>query len=137
MKSLLVGLFAGLLLAISAIAEEKPADSWFVALDNNRDGGISLRELQAMRYERFLVIDVNGDGEISAAEVAASPSWTARFQRMDTNADGRLTLIEFEATGRGRFEIIDIDGDGRITPHEALNFQRKVRKYGPETTTTG
>jgi len=129
MKSAFLGLFAGLLLAVSAIAGELPPQNWFKALDYNGDGGISLSELQATRYERFAILDVNQDREISALEVSGSSSWTQHLPRLDGNADGRISLAEFEEKGRSRFAIIDIDGDGRITPHEALNFQRKVRKY--------
>lgn len=129
MKSALLGLFAGLLLAVSAIAGEQPRENWFKALDYNEDGGISLSELQATRYQRFAILDINQDQRISANEVVGSDRWTKQHHRMDENADGHVTLAEFEDKGRSRFAIIDIDGDGRITPHEALNFQRKVRKY--------
>lgn len=131
MKSMLLGLLGGLLLAVSAIAEEKPASSWFVSLDHNGDGGISLTELQAIRYERFRVIDLNQDQELSAGEVKNSPVWVQRFLRMDQNADNRVTRAEFDDAGRSRFSVIDIDGNGFISAHEALNFQRKVRKYSP------
>lgn len=137
MKSALLGLCGGLLLAISAIAGEQPRDSWFIALDTNNDGGISLNELQSMRYERFTVVDVNQNRELSRDEVANNATWSERFVRLDENADGRVTLAEFENSGRSRFTVIDIDGNGRITAHEALNFQRKVRKYNPQTKSTG
>lgn len=137
MKSVILGLFGGLLLAISAIAGETPQDNWFKALDRDGDGGISLNELQAIRYERFRVLDLNQNREISAQEVSGSSSWTQRHNRMDRNSDGRVTLSEFEFEGRSRFAIIDIDDNGRITAHEALNFQRKVRKYGASGKTTG
>ncbi len=129
MKSAFLGVVAGLLLAVSAIAGEVPRENWFKALDYNGDGGISLGELQATRYERFAIFDINRDNQISASEVVGSSNWSQHVHRMDDNADGYVTLAEFEEKGRSRFGIIDIDGDGRITPREALNFQRKVRKY--------
>ncbi len=137
MKSAILGLCGGLLLAISAIAGEQPKDAWFVFLDHNSDGGISLSELQAVRYQRFMAFDVNRDNQISTEEASADPQWAERLKRMDDNADGRISLNEFEDRGKSRFAIIDIDGDGQITAHEALNFQRKVRKYGSSKTTIG
>lgn len=137
MKSAILGICGGLLLAISAIAADQPRDSWFIALDRDSDGGISLNELQSMRYERFTLVDSNQNRELSAKEIENNTAWTARFIRLDENADGRVTLQEFEKSGRSRFAVIDIDGNGRITAHEALNFQRKVRKYTPQTKTTG
>lgn len=131
MKSIIIGLIGDLLLAVSAIAGEQPRNAWFSALDRNGDGGISLGELQIVRYERFAILDINRDQEISLKEVSESRSWTQRLHRMDHNSDGRVTIREYENNGRGRFSVIDINGDGRITPHEALNFERKVRKYSP------
>lgn len=135
MKSAIIGLCGGLLLAISAIAGEQPTNSWFVSLDHNGDGGISVNELQAVRYERFIRLDINRDNAISPVEASLNTAWTERLKRMDRNSDGQITLNEFEDRGRSRFTIIDIDANGRISAHEALNFQRKVRKYAPEAQT--
>jgi len=135
MKSAIIGLCGGLLLAISAIAAEQPTDSWFVSLDHDGDGDISVNELQAVRYERFMLLDLNRDNSISPSEAAGNVAWSERLKRMDRNGDGHISLIEFEDRGRSRFTIIDIDGNGRISPHEALNFQRKVRKYAPQAHT--
>ena len=137
MKKMILGICGGLLLAVSAIAAEQPRDSWFISLDLNGDGTISLNELQAIRYQRFTAVDANQNREISTSEISGSSEWAQRFVRMDDNSDGRVTLSEYEQSGRSRFAVIDIDGNGRITPHEALNFQRKVRKYNPLTKTAG
>ncbi len=135
MKSAILGFCGGLLIAISAIAGEQQKTSWFVSLDHNGDGSISIKELQAVRYQRFIILDLNRDNIISAFEGTANTSWIDRLKRMDRNNDGQVTLSEYEERGRSRFAIIDLDGNGQITAHEALNFQRKVRKYGSQSQT--
>ena len=131
MKSIVLGLGCGLLLAVSAIAGEQPLSNWFKALDHNGNGDISLAELQTVRNQRFSVLDANRDNVISAEEVAGSASWRQRFLRLDHNSDGYVNLDEFEANGWSRFAIIDIDDNGKITSQEAFNFQHKARKYAP------
>ena len=129
MKSIILGLGCGLLLAVSAIAGEQPLSNWFKALDQNGNGDISLVELQTVRNQRFSVLDANRDNVISTEEVAGSVSWSQRFFRLDHNSDGYVNLAEFEANGRSRFAIIDIDDNGKITSHEAINFQNKSHIY--------
>jgi Ca2+-binding EF-hand superfamily protein len=68
MKVLVFGLCCGMLLAISAIADERPRDAWFSALDHNGNGSVSLNELQAVRNKKFYLLDINADGQITARE---------------------------------------------------------------------
>ena len=50
MKVMILGLCCVMLLAISAIAGERPQESCFSAIDH---GGVSLNKLKAAREEKF------------------------------------------------------------------------------------
>jgi hypothetical protein len=51
------------------------------------------------RDARFSALDRDGDGVLSADEIAAAP---ASLRKLDANGDGTLTLDEVFAGGRGR-----------------------------------
>ncbi|MDB5694235.1 MAG: EF-hand protein, partial [Alphaproteobacteria bacterium] len=46
-----------------------PEGVWFANADANRDGAISLAEMEADASRFFATLDVNGDGEIDPAEI--------------------------------------------------------------------
>lgn len=81
-----------------------------VALDADGNGLISRDELIAahvrmateraarMADRRLAAQDANGDGQLSAAELAAPPMPPKRlFERADTDGDGAISEAEFEA----------------------------------------
>lgn len=84
----------------------------FDAIDRDRDGVITGGEVRAWREslkirgrtvpargadEMMKIADLNGDGEISRAELArALPRFSPRFDRIDANGDGRLEKIELK-----------------------------------------
>jgi Ca2+-binding EF-hand superfamily protein len=126
MKILNLGLYCGMLLAISAIAGERPQSAWFDALDYNNDGGISLNELKAARNEKFYLLDINRDKVITPNEVVGSKTWNKRFIRLDTDANGFVNLAEFETMAANVFSFFDKNADGQITSYEALKFQHQA-----------
>jgi Ca2+-binding EF-hand superfamily protein len=87
------------------------------------------------------MIDIDGDGIISADEAAAHAE--ARFDHMDADGDGQLTLDEFMAArmGRGpgygpaaqrrqqareaRFRELDADASGTISKEEFMEWHKE------------
>jgi len=77
----------------------------------------------------FAAMDTDGDGRLSAAEMAQMPSHgifstEERFARLDADADGYLTQEEMHQARqqmrehRPRFEELDTDGDGQLSIDE-------------------
>ncbi|MGI9330694.1 MAG: EF-hand domain-containing protein [Gammaproteobacteria bacterium] len=77
----------------------------------------------------FAHLDTDGDGRLSAAEMAQMPSRgdrsaEQRFARLDTDGDGYLTQEEIHQARQGmrkhrpRFEELDTDGDGQLSIDE-------------------
>jgi Ca2+-binding EF-hand superfamily protein len=102
----------------------------FDQIDADKDGKITLAEMEAFRAARFAAADTNGDGNLSAEELVAmhaaeraarelqrSADMIAKF---DTNADGVLSAEELPQPGNATnmFERIDTDKDGAISKAE-------------------
>jgi hypothetical protein len=104
MRVMVLGMCCGILLAISAIADERPQDHWFSTLDHNDDGGISLNE------------------------VAGSTTWSGRFIRLDTNTNGHVNLAEFGTMALTVISLFDINANSQIAAHDALKSQHKEKK---------
>ncbi|WP_298675262.1 calcium-binding protein [uncultured Lentibacter sp.] len=106
-------------------------------LDLNKDGKLSLEELQAAPLKRFEQGDTNGDGKITAEEAAAAASTRAqkRFEKMlkrrDTDKDGALSQAEMLDTARQAemFAELDADKDGFLSQDE-MRKMRKMHKMG-------
>ncbi|MEM9578289.1 MAG: calcium-binding protein [Pseudomonadota bacterium] len=73
--------------------------------DTNRDGGISLEELEvwgatrAKTHARKMMdrLDANADGVLQPEELKSGKRATRMFDRMDANSDGTISEAEFEA----------------------------------------
>ncbi len=118
------------------------------AIDPNEDGRMTIRELRSV-LDRLRPFDVDGDGEISLAELPATirvsfglgpcvhqhladirtvhpPSTAPKvdapawFTRMDGNKDGDISPREF-LLGAEQFKKLDVDEDGLISIEEATN----------------
>ncbi|MCZ4282434.1 EF-hand domain-containing protein [Kiloniella laminariae] len=93
-------------------------------LDGNKDGQITLEELQKFEEERFKLMDSNGDGQISFAEMEAEKAakraerMKSHFDRMDLDASGSLSAEELAARGNKMMERLDENKDGIITEDE-------------------
>lgn len=86
------------------------------------------------RDDTFKKIDTNGDGGLSAAELAASDAGVLRarlqgeFAKLDTNKDGSLSQAEFLAAGpqpatlataaQRTVAALDKNKDGKVTADE-------------------
>ncbi|NHX28163.1 hypothetical protein HA397_29965, partial [Escherichia coli] len=66
-----------------------------------RDHDRMTPEQRADRAQRMLdMMDTDGDGALSAEELAAGPSAERAFSRLDADGDGNVTLEEFKAAKR-------------------------------------
>jgi len=99
----------------------------FDKLDTNHDGVVTLDEYVAAAAARYREFDPTGSGQVTAREIAASPTAHARAERMaerivarlDTNGDGKVSADEFLAAAKRRFARLDADNDGFIEAGEA------------------
>ncbi|MBY0228860.1 MAG: hypothetical protein K2W96_06260 [Gemmataceae bacterium] len=120
----------------------------FQALDANRDGALSVRELRTA-WARLADMDADGDGAIALEEMPTQatllvgnapqarfgeegvrrapdrgPAW---FRKMDKNGDGDVSRIEWLGDP-AEFDRIDTDKDGMIGLDEAEAYDALVRK---------
>jgi Ca2+-binding EF-hand superfamily protein len=96
----------------------------FRRVDSDRNGSISRREFLGLggdddRDDRFIDLDVNGDGRIARAEWHGGPRV---FARLDRDGDGFLSRVELlgkeDDAPADLFESLDVNRDGRVTPNE-------------------
>lgn len=88
--------------------------------DANGDGGLSAEEIAAYRATLFGEIDADGSGTINAEEFAAHlmRMRAQRFiARRDRDGDGELSLEEAPAPGE-RLMRFDLDENGVVTRNE-------------------
>jgi class 3 adenylate cyclase/Ca2+-binding EF-hand superfamily protein len=102
----------------------------FQKLDTNKDGKVSLAELQAWRDAQFEALDSNHDGFLSREEVEAGRTKFAwkiarSFDLIDTNQDQKLSREEFRAAGRRRFLMFDGNRKGYLTEKEVEELQTR------------
>ena len=98
----------------------------FEQLDADSNGELTTAELEAMGKKRFTEVDTNGDGLLSAEEMAAHQQariaeYTAKMiEKFDKDGDGQLSEAEMpERPGPHKlFEKADTDGNGSISKAE-------------------
>jgi Ca2+-binding EF-hand superfamily protein len=109
---------------------EARTEMFLERFDTNGDGQVTEAEIAEARAARFSDADANGDGLLSAEEMAAMAETereTRRargiermIERHDANGDGLLSAEELAEAGPGTriFERLDANEDGVITEEE-------------------
>ena len=118
-------------------ARDASRDRMWGQLDTNNDGRITRDEGMAWLQGRFQQADTDRDGAISLAEMqavrgshgtgpAAAPAQDGRraemraalFRGLDANSDGRVTMDEVRPAVEARFRAADANNDGAVTRDE-------------------
>ena len=120
-----------IIMATPVWADNIPA--WFAALDRDGNGVIVPDELHNARYQRFALMDTDGDEQLSLRELRNDQAWLSRFAWFDSDDNGRISIHEYEAKGMVRFAMLDINGDGRITLAELHTITKAAK---PDTAST-
>jgi Ca2+-binding EF-hand superfamily protein len=102
------------------------AQKHFDKLDANHDGIVSLDEYLAAATTMYQKLDTQGNGKVTAEELAASPRTLKRderraqhqVKRLDTNGDGVVSQDEYLVAAKTRFGKLDKNADGFIDADE-------------------
>jgi hypothetical protein len=106
----------------------------FAGADSDHDGRISRAEFVAARNARFVELDRNRDGVISAADfprLAAFATAKAKLDALmtgeDANHDGMVTREELANAPTTLFDMVDTNHDGFVDQSELAAFRANAR----------
>lgn len=98
--------------------------------DANGDGQTTVAEAKAKVLQRAVEIDANRDGAISLEELQAhreqmrAQRRAARFAALDADKNGQVSVEEFAAVRAERIERFDRNGDGILDASDHRGFRR-------------
>jgi Ca2+-binding EF-hand superfamily protein len=101
----------GALSSMSATAQSLSPEA-FGVMDIDGNGQIDAAEHGVAMGAAFAHADTNADGVLNAEEAAV----LALPAQVDADGDGQVTLNEFLQSARSDFEAADKDGDGVLLP---------------------
>jgi Ca2+-binding EF-hand superfamily protein len=106
----------------------------FAEQDVNKDGKLSKQELAKLPGDWFERVDLNGDGSVTAGEMAEAHAamkdrfgkhgekrgkhGEKRFEKLDSNGNGAVEQTEIAAHAKQRFERLDADKNGALSQEE-------------------
>jgi Ca2+-binding EF-hand superfamily protein len=103
----------------AASAERMDASSTMALVDKNKDGRIDREEFHQRMTEVFFFADVDKDGQLTYAELAAVEYVDPEvFKRADRDGNGKLSLYEFMYVVHRDFDAADKNADGVIDMEE-------------------
>jgi len=114
-------------------------------MDTNKDGSVSLEEMQTFRSKNFAAADMNKDGRLSAKEfselskimeeqrkkmqdAAKQEKIKKYFDKLDTNKDGDISKAEFDKKGEHNFIENDENDDGLLNREDRQRRMQKMKK---------
>ena len=129
-KLLLAAALGTSLLTGAAIAQDRMGGGGMMQrADTNGDGSISRAEFIAQSDQRFARLDKNGDGKLTADELAGGRGMGGRgMTGADANGDGVITRAEFTAQAEDRFAKLDANHDGQISADEMTAMMGRMRE---------
>jgi len=106
-------------IAWTASAEQMGANATMALVDKNKDGRIDREEFHQRMTEVFFFADVDKDGQLTFAELAAVTKVDPEaFKRADRDGGGKLSLYEFIYVIHRDFDAADKNQDGVIDLQE-------------------
>jgi EF hand len=128
--------FAGTFVTVAAANEPgiPYGEKLFHQLDKNNDSRLELGELKPQSERRFMRLDADKDGKVTAAEIDAWLVAIAERRRqrildhMDKDGDGAISQAELDTYIGGLFTAADTDADGGVTIIEAQAYHAAKRK---------
>lgn len=93
----------------------------FTQADANGDGSVTAEELAALRTAKVAAADANADGNLTLEEFQKiwlelmNPRMVDAFQRLDADGDATITVAELDAMVADAMERMDRNGDGAIS----------------------
>lgn len=126
-------LTAGVGLAgVTAVAAQGPGDrqggARFDRLDVNGDGELTLAEMTAKQASIIEEADADGNGAVSRDEMKAFREAKRAERDPDKNDDGVIDRTEFINAAQDRFDRLDADGDGVLSEDERPGKRRFGRR---------
>ena len=120
----------------AAMTVKATPEATFIAIDKDKDGNLTVTEMQAYFVEWFKKVDKNGDGKILPDEMDAHAE--AALKEADANGDGVLVVSEIvtyragkdakcgdckvDKKGKHAFDKTDADKSGKIESVEYSAF---------------
>lgn len=87
--------------------------------DADGDGQVTLAEARASHERMYARFDTNRDGRLDRAEIRAMPERMAgRAEGMDADGDGAVSAAEIARACETRFRRRDLNGDGVLSGEE-------------------
>lgn len=111
--------------------------------DDNRDGKLTVEDVEIVAKKRFAHIDRDEDGKLTSADwchkrkkndkgkekdcTKANYKFEAMLKLIDADTNGEVTESEFIDYAAQKFAAVDVDGDGELSEEEADNDREVMR----------
>jgi len=111
-------------------SDAQSASAYFDRLDQNKDGGFTLADMQRIESKDFKRTDADQNGALSLDEYIygippsrqdAITRYTKRFHLSDTDQNGRISMDEYMAFCARVVAAADLNKDGTVTRDEFLS----------------
>ncbi len=104
------------------------ASKTFQQMDKNKDGKLSMQEMDREAARIFNEHDKNGDGVLERGEYERIPGEKTKFEELDADRNGKLSIEELRRAAKERFDRKDRNADGALSEEEL----RASPRYHPQ-----